>query len=205
MNLIETKLEGRSMRKFAILGLLLALELALVSCGSNTPPGVVRTTTSGNWEAQLVGGTGLGTGLNFVTTFTVTNTSGAGAEPLDITAFSFFNASPCFAVGVNPDDSFQNGTATLNVTSAGQVTGTMNYAVTSRAAGNVAAGNTLTLTSASPQGFTATFTGTTPTAGNINNGVVVGTWALTGPCTGGAQPTGTFVMCQATTTCTPPS
>lgn len=193
------------MRKFAIFALLLALELALVSCGSNTPPGVVRTTTSGNWEAQLVGGTGLGTGLNFVTTFTVTNTSGAGAEPLDITAFSFFNASPCFAVGVNPDDSFQNGTATLNVTSAGQVTGTMNYAVTSKAAGNVAAGNTLTLTSASPQGFTATFTGTTPTAGNINNGVVVGTWALTGPCAGGAQPTGTFVMCQATTTCTPPS
>jgi hypothetical protein len=191
------------MRKFAILGLLLALELGLGSCGSHTPPGTVVTTTSGNWEAQLAGGTGLATGLNFVTTFRVTNTSGGSAEPLVITGLSFFNAGSCFAVA--HDATTENGTATLNVTSAGQVTGTMTLDITSNTSGSVTGGNVLSLTTTNPQGFTATFTGTTPTAGNINNGVVVGSWTLSGPCAGGANPTGTFVMCQASTTCTPPS
>ena len=61
------------MKKVAILALL-ALELAVAGCGnSNTNSQGLNTTASGNWEAQLTGGTGPTSQLNFVTTFSVTN------------------------------------------------------------------------------------------------------------------------------------
>jgi len=190
------------MRKFAIL-MPLALVLAVSGCGSNTPPGTVTTTTSGNWEARLIGGTGPSSQLNFVTTFTVTNTNGGSSE-LDIPGFSFFNSGPCFAVGTNTEN--KSGSATITVQSNGQVTGNMTYSVTSVAANGVTGGNNLTLTSQT-NGFTGTFTGSSPTTGSISNGVVVGTWTLDSSdpnCTGNATKTGTFVMCQGNTTCTPP-
>jgi hypothetical protein len=62
-------------------------------------------------------------------------------------------------------------------------------------------GNVLTLTG----NLTGTSNGTTGTTGTLSNGVVEGTWALTGgqgdpSCTGG----GSFLMCQGAATCTVP-
>ena len=91
----------------------------------------------------------------------------------------------------------ESGTATLNTnTGTNQVTGTLDFTVTSV----TPAGNTLTLTG----NLTGTSNGTTTTTGTLSNGVVSGTWTLTG---GQGDPSctvlkGTFVMCQGTATCT---
>lgn len=176
------------MKKLASL-LLLALELAVCGCGSsNNSSTTTSTSTSGNWEVQLIGGTAEASKLNFVTSFTVTNSG-----PLDITGFSFINAGACFATGTNT--STESGSATLDTSSTSAVTGTLNFAVTSI----TPAGNTLSLTG----NLTGTSNGTTTTTGTLSNGVVSGTWTLTG---GAGDPscvgTGTFVMCQDKNTCT---
>jgi hypothetical protein len=179
------------MKKIAIL-IALALELAVGGCGSRTSaPPTTSTATSGNWEAQLTGGADQASLLNFVTAFSVTNTG-----PLNITGFSFINAGKCFANGV--DGSTQTGTATLVTGSANQVTGTLNFTVKSV----TPAGNTLSLMG----NLTGTSNGTPTSTGTLSNGVVVGTWTLIGgagdaTCT---VPTGNFVMCQGTNTCTIP-
>jgi hypothetical protein len=176
------------MKKLAIL-LLLALELAVCGCGnSNNSNTTASTSTSGNWEVLLTGGTAEASKLNFVTSFTVTNSG-----PLDVTGFSFINAGACFANGTN--SSTESGTATLDTSSTTAVTGTLNFTVTSV----TPAGNTLALTG----NLTGTSNGTTTTTGILTNGVVTGTWQLTG---GAGDPscvgTGTFLMCQDKNTCT---
>jgi hypothetical protein len=170
--------------------IVLALELAVCGCGGNTNATTTNTSTTGNWEAQLTGGTEQASLLNFTVAFSVTNSG-----PLNITGFSFFNAGACFANGVN--GSTQNGTATLTTSATDTVTGTLNLAVNSV----TPAGNSLTLTG----NLTGTSNGTTTTNGTLSNGVVVGTWTLTGgqgdpSCTG----SGPFLMCQNATTCTVP-
>ena len=45
------------MKTVAILTLL-ALALAVGSCGTGKPTTTVETTTNGNWEAELIGGLG---------------------------------------------------------------------------------------------------------------------------------------------------
>jgi len=187
------------MKKLAIL-MLLALEIAVCSCGTSSPSTTVTTSTTGNWEAQLTGGTGAASQLNFVTAFTFTVNSGASV-PLDITGFSFINAGACFANGVN--GSTETGSATVTVSSTNQVTGGMTYTVTSQ----TTAGTVLTLTSAN--GLTGTSNGTTGTTGTLTNGVVVGTWSLSSSdtnCIGtNTSPVmGTFLMCQGAATCTVP-
>jgi len=179
------------MKKLAILALL-ALELAVGGCGNSTPQNSNTTTAAGNWEALMSGGIGAASQLNFVTTFTVTDTTGVSNQPLDITGFSFFNAGACFADGVGA--STETGNATLNTSGTNQVTGTFSYTVVSV----TPAGNTLSLTG----NLTGTSNGTTTTNGTLSSGVVSGTWNLTGGqgCTGG----GTFLMCQGTNTCTVP-
>lgn len=181
------------MKKLAIF-VLLALELGVCGCGSGTNPNTTTTTASGSWEAQLTGGTGATSQLNFVTTFSVTDTTGISNEPLNITGFSFFNAGACFTNGIHT--STEAGTATLNASSTGAVTGTMNYTVTS----TNPAGNVLTLSGTNVTGQSSGSTGQT---GNLTNGVVTGTWSLSGttPNCAGA---GTFLMCQGTATCTQP-
>jgi hypothetical protein len=181
------------MKKLAIL-MLLALELAVGGCGTGPAPNVVNTTSSGFWEAQLIGGKGPASELNFVTAFSVENVG-----PLDVTSFSFINGGACFANGNNT--STQAGTASFTTnTSTGVVTGSMTFTVTSLSP----AGNVLTLTS--PDGsLTGTSNGTTTTTGSLSNGVAVGSWTLTGgqgdaSCTG----QGTFIMCQGKNTCTTP-
>lgn len=182
------------MKKFAILAML-ALQLAVAGCG-NTPTNTVTTTTSGNWEAQLIGGTGPTSQLNFVVSFNVTDTTGTANEPLDITGIGFFNAGQCFANGNNATT--ESGTATLVTNSAGQVTGTLKMIITSSTTGSV-----LTLNG----NVTGNSNGTTTTTGTLTNGVVTGNWTISAGasapgCVTPSNPT--FVMCQGTSTCTIP-
>lgn len=181
------------MKKLAFL-FVLALELAVCGCGSNTiAPTTTSTQAQGNWEAELTGGTDQASLLNFITEFNVTN-----GGPLDIKAFQFFNTGKCFAIGsIDAPGSSESGTATLITGSANQVTGTLTYKVTSISP----AGNTLTMSG----NLTGTSNGTPTTTGTLSNGVVVGTWTLTGAagdpsCAG----SGNFIMCQGTGTCSTP-
>jgi len=191
------------MKKFAILAML-ALEFAVCGCAYNPPPNTVTTTTSGNWEAQLIGGTGPSTQLNFVTAFAVTTYSGQSNQTLDITGFGFYNAGSCFppALGINAQN--ENGNASLTTNSAGQVSGSFNYSVNSTVNGNV-----LVLSTGNTGGVSGTSNGSITTAGTLSNGVIWGNWQLTStdptcvPPNGG-QVTGTFVMCQGTNTCIVP-
>ena len=173
------------MKKLVILALL-ALELAVCGCGnSNSSTTTTTTSASGNWEAQLTGGTGEAALLNFVSTFTVNNNG-----PLSITAFSFFNAGQCFVSGQT-----ESGSATLTTDSTNHVTGTFNYTVQSGSP----SGNTLTLNGSLTGTSTTGTSGSTPT---LTGGAVAGTWTLTG---GAGDPTctgsGSFIMCQNATTC----
>lgn len=185
------------MKKVALL-LVLALELSVGGCANNTPNTTVSTTTTGNWEAQMTGGTGQAALLNFTTAFSVTAISGS-TQPLDITGFSFFNGGKCFGTAVA--DTSEVGNAALTVSSTNTVTGSLNFVVTSTTNGNV-----LTLT-APNGGLTGTSNGSPGTTGTLSNGIAVGSWSLTGgqgdaSCTGG----GTFIMCQSSTQpCVPPA
>jgi len=180
------------MKKLVFL-MVLALELAICGCGSNTIANTVtNTAASGTWEAQLTGGFDQSSLLNFVTAFRIYDTG-----PLDITGFNFFNGGKCFAIGtIDVPGSSETGTATLITGSADQVTGTFNFKVTSISP----PGNILTLTGT----VTGTSNGTPQVTGTLSNGVVVGTWMLSGgagdtSCAG----SGYFIMCQGTTPCTP--
>jgi hypothetical protein len=173
--------------------LVLALELAICGCGSNTIANTVtNTSASGTWEAQLTGGFAQSSLLNFVTAFRIYDTG-----PLDITGFNFFNGGKCFALGtIDAPGSSETGTATLITGSADQVTGTFNFKVTSISP----PGNVLTMTG----NLTGTSNGTPQVTGTLSNGVVVGTWMLSG---GAGDPScadsGNFIMCQGTSPCTP--
>ncbi len=183
------------MKKLAFL-IGLALELAVCGCGTHTIANTTpSTTTSGSWEAELTGGTDQASLLNFVTTFSLNNNNTITSGPLTITGFSFINAGKCFANGI--DATTQSGTATLVTSSADQVTGSLSFKVLSI----TPSGNTLSMSGS----LTGTSNGTVTTAGTLSNGVVVGTWSLTG---GGGdascgQQGGSFIMCQGANTCTP--
>jgi len=175
------------MKKLAFLTLL-ALAFAISSCGNGTPTNTTTTSTTGNWLAQLTGGTGSASQLNFVTGFSVTGANGTN-EPLDITGFGFINDGACFASG--KDNENLTGSATITTSSTGQVTGTMTYTVVSI----TPAGNTLSMTG----NLTGTSNGTTTTVGTLSNGIVQGTWTLTGGAGDAscANQQGNFLMCQS--------
>ena len=198
------------MKKFAAILVLVALALFAYGC-SNPPPNAITTNTSGNWEAQLTGGTGAAADLNFVINFNVSFTTGQSAQPLSISGFSFINSGPCFLTGVTATD--QGGSATITTLSTSQVTGSMSLTITSQATSGTQAGNTLTLTAtpSSGGGVSGTSSGTTATSGTLTEGVAWGVWNLSNTVTpsntmcGGTTPiTGTFIMCQNSTTCTIP-
>ncbi len=180
------------MKKLALLAL--ALELAVCGCGtSGAPSNVTNTQATGNWEAQLTGGTEQASLLNFVTTFTVTNSG-----PLDVTGFGFFNAGSCFSTGTNAET--LAGNASFTTSSTNTVTGTLTLTVTSTTTGSV-----LTLGTPTPATLTGTSNGTTTTTGTLSNGIVVGQWSLSPgnnatSCNAGS---GSFIMCQGLATCTP--
>lgn len=183
------------MKIVAILALL-AMALAVYGCGTGTPSSIIRTTTNGNWEAQLTGGLGEASQLNFVTQFTVTNENGIG-EPLDITGLGFINAGQCFSNALNATT--EVGSATITVLSTNQVQGTLSLTISSVTPPD----NILTLDGTNVYG---TASGAAGSTGTLSNGVVTGTWTLTGPCTNGASPapSGDFIMCQGAATCTVP-
>jgi len=183
-------MQRRLISTLAVL-LLVALGIALCAC-SNTPNTntINNTTTNGNWEARLIGGTEQASLLDFVVTFSVTNIG-----PLDITGFGFINNGACFATGLNQVN--YNGNASFTTDNAGNVTGTLSLNVISINP----PGNSLSLSG----NLTGTSNGTTTTVGTLTNGVVVGNWTLTGgagdsSCAG----SGSFVMCQGNSTCTAP-
>jgi hypothetical protein len=178
------------MKKLSLLALL-ALEFAVFGCGtSNNNSTTTNTQATGNWEAQMTGGTDQASLLNFVTTFTVTNNG-----PLDITGFGFFNAGACFATGTNAETA--SGNASFTTSSTNSVTGTLNLTITSSSNGSV-----LTL---NPGALTGTSNGTTTTTGTLSNGVVIGTWSITpgSGTTGCNSGSGTYILCQDKATCTP--
>jgi len=178
------------MKKLAIL-LAIALELAVCGCGNNTPTSTITTqANTASWEAQLTGGTGQASLLNFVVSFSV-NTTG----PLDVTGFAFFNQGACFATTANSQT--VSGTTTLTTSNNLTVTGPFSLTIKSNSNSN-----TLALTGT----ITGTSNGTTTTIGTLSNGVVTGTWTLNSSdtnCTGGgaSPPSGTFIMCQGAATC----
>ena len=181
------------MKKLALLALL-ALELAVCGCGtSGAPSNTTNTQATGNWEAQLTGGTEQASLLNFVTTFTVTNSG-----PLSVTGFGFFNAGSCFATGTNAET--VTGNASFTTSSTNKVTGTLTLTVTSATNGSV-----LTLGTPAPATLTGTSNGTTSTTGSLSNGIVVGQWSLSpgSNVTGCNSASGNFIMCQGEATCTP--
>jgi len=187
------------MKKLAFLALL-ALAMVVSSCGTRTPTTTVENTTGGYWEAGLTGGTGVFSQLNFVTQFSVTNVNGQ-TQTFTPTSFSFINgqtqSGSCF-----PSTETEAGSATITVLSTNQVTGSLTYTVTG------AEGNVLTLSADSSNGggVSGTANGTAGTIGTLSSGVAWGTWALSGPCTSNASqpPTGAFIMCQNTASCTIP-
>jgi hypothetical protein len=175
------------MTRLAILALLV-VAFVLSSCGSvPTPTNVISTTASGNWEAQLTGGTGQAALLNFVTNFVVTDIG-----PLTINGFNFINAGTCFV-----DQEQASGSAQYTTAGDGQVTGTLNYQVLSR----IPSGNLLKLSGT----LTGTATATNGSTGTLSGGAVTGTWTLSGSsdCGGSDGVSGTFTMCQGHATCTP--
>lgn len=196
------------MKKLALLALM--LELAVCGCGTGPNSGVITTTTSGNWEAQFLGGTSSpfpASQLNFVTAFNVTSVIEGTPEQLNITGFGLFNTSQCFATGTGAET--VTGSATLNTAQSGQVNGSFNYTVTSVATPTTVAGNVLTL-STQGGGVSGTSNGTSTTTGTLSNGIFWGQWTLKSsdtnclPASAGGSVTGTYVMCQGTATCTPP-
>jgi hypothetical protein len=197
------------MKKLALL-MLVALQLAVSGC-SSTPKSTQAITTNSNsfWEATFTGEPGdaselAASGLTFTTQFAVSDVLGT-QEPLDIISLNFINASSNSCFSVDRDTSTAGGTYEFDTsTSTDQVTGSLQLKVTS----TTPAGNVLTLTSYTPSGFTGTSNGNiNGTTGTLSDGVVVGTWTLTGSasCGGTDGLTGTFLMCQGTTTCSPPA
>jgi hypothetical protein len=176
------------MKKFAIVALL-SLGLWLSSCASNTVVPAVTTGAGGNWEAQLLGGVGEASLLDFTTDFSV----GAGDTTLDIHfPPSFFNqnSQSCFQT-----IAAYNGSVVLTTSASNQVTGSMTYTITSDS------GNALTLTAGPGSdpptiGVTGISTGTSDN-GVLSNGAVFGVWTLTeGDGGTGCAGSGTFTMCQ---------
>jgi hypothetical protein len=165
-----------------LLLIVLAMEIAVCGCGNNTPSTTTSTQTTGNWEAFLLGGTDQAALLNFVVAFNVTDSG-----PLNFTGFTFFNEGACFQTVV--DSEKETGNASFTTSNGDTVTGTFNMAVTS-----TTSANTITLTGT----LTGTSNGTTTTTGTLTNGVIVGTWSLTGGAGNPScsVPQGTFTMCQ---------
>lgn len=195
------------MKKLAILAIL-ALELAVGGCGRSTPINSVTTTTSGSWEAQLFGGSIPSGQLNFVTAFNVTTFSGQANQSLDITGIGFYNANSCFPPSLGNTATNESGNATLNTNSAGQVSGSLNYSVNSTNNGNALVLTTSAVSPLPAGGLYGTSNGTTTTTGTLSNGVIWGNWTLTSndsSCVpNGGSVSGTFIMCQGTSTCTIP-
>jgi hypothetical protein len=163
--------------------LLLVMVLMVSGCNNMR---TLQSTTSGSWQAQMLGGVGQASGFSFITQFTVNSDS-----TLNISFFQFLTVNtangitPCFPInGGVVTGSIANYVVNTNDT----VTGTLTYTVASN-------GNTLTLVGNLTG--TATVTGTPPnTSTTLTSAVVTGNWSVTGGtgCTGAG---GSFTMNQS--------
>jgi len=137
-----------------VMGMMMG-SMSMVGCGMSANPANI----DGVWKATL-----LDTNQSTVFTFGMSLIVN-GDGTLAITNFQFNSNSPCFVSGETESGSFS-----LSGNFNGQVTGTLNFVVTSGSP----AGNTLTLT------------------GQANGNTISGHWTLTGGtgCTG----SGTFTM-----------
>jgi hypothetical protein len=156
--------------------ILLLLALLLNGCGSNP---TLQSTAGGIWEATLYGGISDGSGLSFITEFSV-NSDGS----LTVTSFQFLNLNQsqgsCFpsVSAVTP-----TGKVVLQLQNNDTVTGTINYVVN-------ADGNTLTLSG--PVVGTAVVT-QNYSSESLTGATITGNWSLTGCTTSG----GSFTMTES--------
>jgi hypothetical protein len=181
------------MKKLAV-GVLLGLAIILSSCATSTVNPQIVTSTAGDWEGVLLGGTQDASKLNFVIVFSSININGYGIKPLTITNFNFLNNTSCFPVPKGVTGQPVSGTANLTTNNANQVSGQIIITVTSAPPAN----STLILTSDALSG--------TNSNGNMTAGAVTGTWTLTSSSPScPAVPksvNATFTLCQNATTCT---
>jgi hypothetical protein len=157
--------------------ILLVLTLGLGGCSSL--PTTVTTGTGTIWQSAMAGGIGGSadsTGFSFITQFTI-----ASNGALTITNFELENSDTCF----NTERVSEAGTLKLGFNSAGTVTGTLAFVITS------STGDTVTLTSTE-------VTGTYDSSNSIlTGGTITGTWTLApGSSSKCASASGTFIMTQ---------
>jgi predicted small lipoprotein YifL len=197
------------MKKLAFLSLLalMAIAAALSSCGSNQILALPTSNISGNWEAQLTGGPGSVSGLNFLINFNLFVTNGSPTQNVNVNSFSWINSNSCFPPAPHVPTAQVNLTNNLNT---GQITGSIVFTIT-----NPKNNNVLTL-SADPNAtpptgeLIATTTSNNGVNGVVTNGGVNGSWWLTAgsgsandPCNAGSATSPLpFIMCQNATKCT---
>jgi hypothetical protein len=200
-------LKDELMKKLAFLGLvaLVAIAVVISSCGSNQIQELPTSSISGNWEAQLTGGLGGASALNFLMTFNLFVTNGSPPQNVNVTAFSWINANPCFP---NPPNVSAPTVKLTNNINTQQITGSIVWTV------GVAPGNVLHLT-ADPNATPPTgelIATATSANGTVTNGAVNGMWWLTPgtsfppgleACSAGSESAPrSFIMCQGATSCT---
>jgi hypothetical protein len=185
------------MSKLAILALIVVAAI-VSSCGTSTYQRPIQASTSGNWEALLVGGTGEAAKLNFVVGFNVINTNGYAQQRLTVTNFNFLNNNTCFVSG-----QAVSGYTDLSTDNNGNVTGPPPSkkipAITLTITSGVPKGNTLTLNTTAFSGLNVN--------GNLTKGAAIGQWKLTGNSgcnvnADGNDVNATFTFCQNAITCT---
>jgi len=157
---------------------LLLLTLGIAGCGST--PTTVTTGTGELWQSAMSGGIGDSSGFSFITEFTV-----ASNGALTISNFQLVNTDSCFGGA----DVSEDGTLKLTFNSAGTVTGTFSFTLTS------AAGDKVTLTS-------TTITGTYDDTNDVlTDGSIIGTWTLLpGSDSKCVKASGPFTMTETTGT-----
>jgi hypothetical protein len=155
---------------------LLLLTLGIAGCSSL--PTTVQSGTGEIWQSAMSGGLGDSSGFSFITQFTV---GGNGA--LTLSNFELENTDTCFGDANVSED----GTLNLTFNTAGAVTGTFAFTITS------SAGDTVKLTSSS---ITGTFDENNSV---LTGGTIIGTWALV-PASGSkcVAASGPFTMTETT-------
>jgi hypothetical protein len=193
------------MRVFLSLLALLAIGAVISSCGSNQIQGLPTSSISGNWEAQLTGGTQGASALNFLINFNLFVTNGSPTQNVNVNDFAWINANPCFPPV--PDVTPPAVQLTNNINTQ-QITGSIVWTI------GTAPGNVLNL-SADPNAAPPTgelIATATSSNGVVTNGAVNGEWWLTPgtsfpsglkACSAGSATSPLpFIMCQNATSCT---
>lgn len=191
----------RVMKKLAFLALL-AIAAMLSSCGSNQIQELPTSSISGNWEAQLTGGTGMVSNLNFLINFNLFVTNNSPTQNVNVNDFSWLNSNSCFPPVPNVTPPAVQLTNNINNQT---ITGSIVFTIKSPT------GTILNL-SADPNAAPPTgqlLATATSSNGVVTNGGVNGMWWLTpgtGPndksCSAGSESSPLpFIMCQNATTC----